>query len=144
MSTQFNDIWRYTTSFPSVSGAGEPFVEAVLNELERRAWSSKDLFAVRLALDEAIMNAIEHGNQREPSKKVDVSAEISIERVLLSVRDEGQGFDESATPNPTLDENLEIPTGRGLLLIRSFMSNVWRASGGSEIFMEKTPTPNDD
>ena len=143
MSTQLNHVWRYATSFQSVSGAGDPFVDAVLRELERRAWSSKDLFAIQLALEEAIMNAVEHGNRRDPAKKVAVSAEISVERVLLSVRDEGVGFDESATPNPTLDENLEIPTGRGLLLIRSFMTNVWRDSDGAEIFMEKTPTPND-
>lgn len=144
MSTQLNNVWSYSTSFLSVSGAGEPFVDAVLQELERRAWSSKDVFAIQLALAEAIANAVEHGNRRDVSKKVDVSAEISAERVLLSVRDEGDGFDESATPNPTLDENLEIPTGRGLLLIRSFMSNVWRGSNGAEIFMEKTPTPCDD
>lgn len=143
MSTQFNNVWRYATSFTSVSGAGESFVDAVLCELERRAWSSKDLFAVQLALEEAIMNAVEHGNRRDPAKKVDVSAEISGERVLLSVRDEGDGFDEFAPPNPTLDENLEVPTGRGLFLIRSFMTNVWRGLNGAEIFMEKTPTPND-
>ncbi|MBQ2851654.1 MAG: ATP-binding protein [Thermoguttaceae bacterium] len=140
MSTQSNNTWRRVASFPSVSGAGTPFVEAVLNELARRAWSSKDLFAVQLALEEAIANAVEHGNRRDPAKKVDVSAEISVERVLLSVRDEGEGFDETATPNPTLAENLEIPTGRGLLLIGNFMTNVWRGSGGAEIFMEKTPT----
>ena len=144
MTTQLNNDWRYTTSFLSVSGAEEPFVDAVLKELERRAWSPKDLFAVQLALAEAIANAVEHGNRRDATKKVDVSAEVSAERVLLSVRDEGVGFDESATPNPTLDENLEIPTGRGLLLIRSFMTNVWRGSDGAEIFMEKTPTSNDD
>lgn len=139
MSTHSDNVWRYNASFPSVFGAGDSFVDAVLNELERRAWSSKDLFAVRLALEEAIANAVEHGNRRNPSKQVDVFAEISLERVLLSVRDEGEGFDESATPNPTLDENLEIPTGRGLFLIRSFMTNVWRGSNGAEIFMEKTP-----
>lgn len=142
MSTQFNNVWRCAMSFPSVSGAGDAFVDAVLLELERRAWSSKDLFAVQLALEEAIANAVEHGNRRDASKKVDVFAEISFERVLLSVRDEGEGFDESATPNPTLEENLEIPTGRGLLLIRSFMTNVWLGSGG-EIFMEKTTTDAD-
>ena len=143
MSTHSNNAWHYTTSFSSVSGAGEAFVDAVLQELERRSWSPKDLFAVQLALEEAIANAVEHGNRRDASKKVDVSAEISVERVLLSVRDEGEGFDESATPNPTLDQNLEIPTGRGLLLIRSFMTNVWLGSGGAKIFMEKTPTFND-
>ena len=143
MSTQLNNVWRSSTSFPSVSGAEEAFVDAVLQELERRAWSPKDLFAVQLALAEAITNAVEHGNRRDATKKVDVSAEISAERVLLSVRDEGEGFDESATPNPTLDENLEIPTGRGLLLIRSFMTNVWRGSGGAEIFMEKKPSSDD-
>ncbi|MBQ2790686.1 MAG: ATP-binding protein [Thermoguttaceae bacterium] len=143
MSTQSDNTWRYNASFPSIFGAGDAFVDAVLQELERRAWSPKDSFAVRLALEEAIANAVEHGNRRNPSKQVDVFAEISLERVLLSVRDEGEGFDEAATPNPTLDENLEIPTGRGLFLIRSFMTNVWRGSNGAEIFMEKTPTPND-
>ena len=143
MSTQFNNVWRYSTSFHSVPDSGAPFVEIVINELERRAWSSKDLFAVRLALEEAIANAVEHGNRRDPTKKVAVSAEISVERVLLRVRDEGDGFDESTIPNPTLVENLEIPTGRGLFLIRNFMTNVWRGSNGAELFMEKTPTPND-
>ncbi|MBR4834871.1 MAG: ATP-binding protein [Thermoguttaceae bacterium] len=141
MSSHPNSVWRFTTSFPSVSGAGEAFVDAVVEELERRAWIPKDLFAVRLALEEAIANAVEHGNGRDPSKKVDVSAEVAVERVLLSVRDEGEGFDEAAAPNPLLAENLEEPNGRGLLLIRSFMTNVWRASGGAEIVMEKTPTP---
>lgn len=140
MSSQSDNVWRRATSFPSVSGAGEPFVDAVLTELEDRAWSPKDLFAVRLALEEAIANAVEHGNRRNPEKKVDVSAEIALDRVLLSVRDEGAGFDDSTLANPLLAENLEIPTGRGLLLIRSFMTNVWRGSNGAEIFMEKTPT----
>lgn len=144
MSSQLDNVWRRAASFPSVSGAGEPFVDAVLQELERRAWSSKDLFAIQLALEEAIANAVEHGNRRNPTKKVDVSAEIALDRVLLSVRDEGAGFDESTLADPLLDENLETPTGRGLFLIRSFMTNVWRGSNGAEILMEKTPTRDEN
>ncbi len=141
MSPQSKNVWRFSTSFSSVSGAGEAFADAVVGALERFAWSPKDAFAVRLALEEAIANAVEHGNRRDPSKQIDVSAEVDAERVLLSVRDEGDGFDEAATPNPLLAENLEAPTGRGLLLIRSFMTNVWRTAGGAEIVMEKTRPP---
>lgn len=144
MSSQLDNVWRRAASFPSVSGAGGPFVDAVLQELERRAWSPKDSFAIQLALEEAIANAVEHGNRRNPTKKVDVSAEIALDRVLLSVRDEGAGFDESTLADPLLDENLEIPTGRGLLLIRSFMTNVRRGSNGAEILMEKTPTRDEE
>ncbi len=134
------NVWKLQTSFLSVSGAAEPFSDAVADAMERGGWSPADVFAVRLALEEAVANAVEHGNKRDASKSVAVCAEVEERRVFLAVRDEGPGFDASATPDPRLDENLEKPTGRGLLLIGNFMSKVWRNDVGNEIFMEKTPS----
>lgn len=134
------DCWVYDALFPSAPGAGEGFTELVATELERRNWPAQDVFAVRLAMEEALANAVEHGNQRDPKKQVVAKAVVGNARALISVCDEGEGFDASATPDPRLEENLEKPTGRGLLLINSFMTRVWRNEKGNEIFMEKFAT----
>ncbi|MBR0224605.1 MAG: ATP-binding protein [Thermoguttaceae bacterium] len=138
-SNEKTDAWRFAQTFASVSSSVAPFLDAVVAELEARSWNPGDVFAIRLALDEAVANAIEHGNRRDPDKKVRLSAEISGERILVSIQDEGPGFNFDAIKDPTLDENLELPQGRGLFLIRNFMTHVWHNDKGNIIYMEKIP-----
>ena len=138
-SLENSDVWRFDKTFPSVSASVAPFLDAIVAELEGRAWDPGDVFAIRLALDEAVANAIEHGNRRDPEKKVQLSAEISGDRILVSIQDEGPGFSFDSIRDPTLEENLEIPRGRGRFLIRNFMTRVWHNDRGNIIYMEKRP-----
>ena len=138
-SLEKSNVWRFDKAFPSVSASVAPFLDAIVAELEERAWDPADVFAIRLALDEAVANAIEHGNRHDPEKKVQLSAEISGERILVSIQDEGPGFSFDSIRDPTLEENLEIPQGRGLFLIKNFMTRVWHNESGNIIYMEKRP-----
>ncbi len=134
-------VWKLRDSLPSVSGSGEQRVDAVIDELEARGWSSADQFAVRLALSEALENAVEHGNKRDGSKRIGLSIEIDDKRFYASVSDEGSGFRKEDAPDPTLESNIEKSSGRGLFLIRNFMSKVWHNDQGNVIFMEKLSSP---
>ena len=145
MSTDVNSLnaWRLIETLPSVSGSGESCIDKVINELESRGWSASDQFAMRLALSEAFENAVEHGNKKDSSKNVHLSVVVDDNRALATIRDEGPGFQYDATPNPTLDENLASVCGRGLFLIKNFMTNVWHNEAGNVIYMEKVPTPSE-
>ncbi|MGI6400793.1 MAG: ATP-binding protein [Thermoguttaceae bacterium] len=143
-SSDNSDVWRYSKTFASVSSNVTPFLDAIVAELEARSWNPDDIFAIRLALDEGVANAIEHGNRRDPAKKVLLNAEISGKRILVSIQDEGPGFSLDSVKDPTLQENIELPQGRGLFLIRNFMTRVWHNSKGNVIYMEKRPNASDD
>lgn len=117
---------------------------------------------IGVALTEALVNAMVHGNleissdcrldddgtydslieqrrRTEPyaSRRVHVTVRLTRDEARFTVRDEGPGFDPSAVPDPTAPENIGKPCGRGLLLIRSFMDDVWHADNGREITMVK-------
>jgi serine/threonine-protein kinase RsbW len=85
-------------------------------------YSEKDLWSMCLGLEEALVNALKHGNQLDPTKRVRVRFCVDAERTLVRIRDEGAGFDPDAVADPLAAENLDRPTGRGLLLMRSFLS----------------------
>lgn len=111
--------------------------KAVLPELARHGYTAEAQFAVRLALDEALANAISHGNHQDPAKQVTVDCTIDDEEAVLSVEDEGRGFDPRQVPDPTLDENLEKPHGRGIMLMRAYMSRVSFNKAGNCVTMVK-------
>jgi len=96
----------------------------ILSELQSRSFSEEDAFAVHLALQEAFMNAIEHGNDMDPSKHVKIDYLVSPDKIEISLTDEGAGFDPQAVPDPRCGKNLYKANGRGLLLIRSYMDVV--------------------
>ena len=83
------------------------------------------------------MNAIKHGNCEDPKKKVLVRCKLSPRRCWIEIQDEGPGFNPSAVPDCTLDENLDKPSGRGLKLMRNFMSLVEFNDQGNGVVMEK-------
>jgi serine/threonine-protein kinase RsbW len=109
--------------------ASDPAEARVLQDqveqlLQARKVPDKDVFCIKLALEEALVNAIKHGNQLDRSKKVYVSYRLHADRFEIAVRDDGSGFDPSDVPDPTAVENLERPCGRGLMLMRHYMSEV--------------------
>ena len=118
-------------------------LEELLDELRRQDWEEKDVFGVHLAVEEALVNAIKHGNQEDPAKLVMVQTHVSATVVKIEVTDEGGGFDPEAVPDPTDDENLEAPSGRGLMLMKSFMSSVEFNDAGNHVAMTKVKGEGD-
>ena len=113
----------------------EEFQGRLMKALEQTGYDAAACFAVRLALEEALANGFRHGNQGDPNKTVTVEYSIDSEKVHLAVQDEGSGFDPTAVPDPTEDANLEIPSGRGIMLIRAYMSAVEFLPPGNRLEM---------
>jgi serine/threonine-protein kinase RsbW len=90
--------------------------------MAQAGFSDKDLFAMRLALEEAVVNAIRHGNGGDPGKTVRVRYHVNASEALAEVEDQGPGFNPAGVPDPLAPENLESPSGRGIFLIRHYMS----------------------
>ncbi len=109
----------------------------ILEEAETHGYEGECLFSIRLSLEEALINAIRHGNDFDESKTVRVDYDINDERIEIIVTDEGQGFDYNDVPDPTADENLEKPSGRGVMLIRTFMDEVEYSDEGRCVRMVK-------
>lgn len=96
----------------------------LLSEAKGQDYGDDDIFAAHLALEEAFVNAVKHGNKGAPGKQVRVDYTITAEKIEILVKDEGSGFDPQAVPDPRRTDNLYKTTGRGLLLMRSFMDKV--------------------
>ena len=109
----------------------------ILDEVERLNYDPQSQFAIRLALEEGLINAHKHGNKNDPSKKVRVEAKVTAQEAEIFIEDEGPGFDRSSVPDPTLEENLEKCSGRGILLIEAYMSSVQWDRGGRRMRMVK-------
>jgi serine/threonine-protein kinase RsbW len=128
---------EFEVTIPSRTGEGQAVQERIVSLLEQLAYPMRDVFGVRLALEEALVNAIKHGNGMDPNKKVQIECRIDHERVWVRIQDEGQGFDVDALPDPTLEENLDKPSGRGVLLMREFMTKVEYNDKGNCVTLEK-------
>jgi serine/threonine-protein kinase RsbW len=103
-------------------------------------FETDDALNVGIAVREAVINAIVHGNKMDPSRKVEVSLEARSRSIRARVRDHGAGFDSGATPDPTLEENLLRTSGRGILVMRAFVDSVdfrFREGHGMEVTLKK-------
>lgn len=104
--------------------------------IERHNYPKASIFAIKLSLHEAISNAFRHGHANlAPDLSVMVSYAVDERRILLAVQDQGPGFNPSSVPDPTLEENLERGSGRGLLLIRAYMASVRYNASGNRLEM---------
>jgi serine/threonine-protein kinase RsbW len=99
-----------------------PFYEALAVWMRAIGYSRKDIFAVRLALFEAVINAYRHGNRGDSSKRIFVRYLLSPDEVLFEVEDQGRGFDPDQVPNLLIEPYLDRPSGRGLFLMRTYMT----------------------
>jgi len=122
---------------PSQLSEGIKIVDTVIDAMRGCDFEESTCFAVRLALDEALANAIRHGNGGDASKNVTVEFDVDEERISISIADEGPGFDPEEVPDPTLDENLERPCGRGVMLIKAYMTSVSYNEKGNCVTMVK-------
>ena len=129
---------KFETTIASDTAAGQAVQEQIIALLEERGYSSRDVFGMRLSLEEAIVNAIKHGNGYDPDKSVRISCDVDSERVIVEVEDEGEGFEPGEVPDPTDDSNLDKPSGRGIMLMHSFLTAVDYLDGGRRVRLERT------
>ncbi len=100
-------------------------VEAAADKLAGEAGLDEDdRFRLAMAVREAAVNAVLHGNEYDPCKHISVSLENTGEALVISIADQGKGLDPETLPDPLAPENLLRGTGRGIFLIRSFMDEV--------------------
>ncbi len=111
------------------------FEATVFEGLKEAGFDEGEIFAIRLAMEEAVANGFRHGNEGDPTKSVTVAYGIDSSGMTLAVEDQGTGFDPTAVPDPTEDANLEIPSGRGLMLMRAYMTEVVVVPPGNRIEM---------
>ncbi|WP_437186237.1 ATP-binding protein [Planctomicrobium sp. SH668] len=126
--------------FPSETNRGYEVQEKILNLLEEYHYTPKDHFSVKLALEEALINAIKHGNGLDPEKQVIVRYSVDEIEARIEIQDEGEGFNLDDVPDPTEDDNLERPSGRGVMLMRAFMTSVTYNETGNLVTMVKART----
>ena len=129
--------WQCEMAIPSQVGAGRGVLDKIVGRLEQEHWPKHDVFGVQLAMEEALINAIKHGNRLDPTKQVHVLFCLSPDVVRIEIVDEGPGFDPVALPDPTDPRHIESPGGRGVLLMRRFMSRVEFHAAGNHVVMEK-------
>jgi serine/threonine-protein kinase RsbW len=118
-------------------GEGRDVQKTIMDAVLDAGFGEHDVFAIKLALEEALINAIKHGNKLDPAKSVRINASISPQMVEIDVEDEGAGFTRSSVPDPTLEENLEKTSGRGILLIESYMTHAEWSKNGRKLHMTK-------
>ncbi|MCI0703242.1 MAG: ATP-binding protein [Planctomycetia bacterium] len=113
-------------------------VQGLIEEaLQASAFSEHDIFAIKLALEEALVNAIKHGNQMDPDKRVYIIFQVTTDRFEIRITDEGEGFNPEDVPDPTDERFIDRPSGRGLLLMRGFMTTVEYHGKGNSVSMSK-------
>jgi serine/threonine-protein kinase RsbW len=122
---------------PSDHAEARRLQEDIEKHLHARRTSDQEIFSVRLALEEALVNAIKHGNQMDRDKQVHIAYRFLADRFEIRITDEGGGFDPLDVPDPTAVENLERPCGRGLMLMRHYMTVVHYNDRGNSVFMTK-------
>ncbi len=129
---------QFELSLRSEVGAISPFVETVMHLIRKCQWLPGIEEDVEIALREALANAVVHGNHEDPGKHVYVGCRCGTGEVSIVIRDEGQGFDIGAVPDPTAPENLETSHGHGTYLMKTLMDEVRFERGGAVVYMRKS------
>jgi serine/threonine-protein kinase RsbW len=123
----------YTLQLPSKEESITQ-LELLIENLSDAYNVSEDTFAnMMTCLNEALINAIKHGNKMDPAKKVIVNAEVDGKRIIWTVTDEGPGFDYVHLADPTAPENLESLTGRGVFIMKHLADQCIFNTSGNEV-----------
>ena len=112
-------------------------IRELLAALEKLGWKQKDVFGIHMAVEEAVMNAIHHGNKDEREKEVDVLIKVDNNEFYAKISDQGCGFCLLEVPDPTREENLEKTSGRGVMLIKNFVDDCQYNEAGNSVELRK-------
>ena len=123
--------------FPSAIGLMHCILDYLMKRVEKVGVINPENSNLFIALDEAFVNAVKHGNKFDANKIVKVSAEVSTKEARFTVEDEGEGFDVNSIPDPTNPENLFKSSGRGVLFIHNIMDEVTYNERGNRLTMVK-------
>jgi serine/threonine-protein kinase RsbW len=112
-------------------------LQYLLDRLARLGLIQPEQSNLFVALDEAFVNAVKHGNKNDPSKLLRITAELSTHEAIFTVEDEGQGFDVKEIPDPCDPANLFKTSGRGVMLMFNIMDEVEYNAQGNRVRMVK-------
>ena len=135
--TSAEEHWSYDKTLPSDLELGHAAIEELMAALGNAGWEGMDLFRIQMAIEEAVVNAIEHGNKRQIDKKVRLVFHVTFEKATLEITDEGAGFDHRNVADPTAEELLDKPRGRGVMLMRELMNDAFYNERGNQVTMTK-------
>ncbi|MDP6478570.1 MAG: ATP-binding protein [Phycisphaerales bacterium] len=135
MSSEFDPSWRRQWRIGGEREACLQIINQTQQAIESAGLGGTVAFAVRLAMEEAMVNAIRHGHGGDESLEIKVQVSVDASEISVAVEDMGPGFDPDAVPDPTAEENLTIASGRGLTLMRAFMTEVEVVPPGNRIEM---------
>ena len=121
--------------FPSDYTRMREVQSQLVDAVASHRFDDESIFAIKLALEEGLINAIKHGNKLDPAKTVTVDATVTDERAEFTISDQGPGFVRVEVPAPTDEANLEKSSGRGLLLIEAYMTEVKYHDNGRRLHM---------
>ena len=124
-------------TIPSDLAASRDVHKAIMDRVESLKYDEQSSFAIRLALEEGLMNAIKHGNKLDPGKTVHVEAKVTPRSTQITIEDQGKGFARTEVPDPCASENLLKCSGRGILLMEAYMDKVQYTRGGRRVKMVK-------
>ena len=113
-------VYRLNSTLDSVNEAEQKASEIAAGS----GFEEEDVHRIEMAVREAAVNAVYHGNAYDPSKKMTLQFERTSDSLIITIADEGKGLDPASIPDPLAPENLLKPSGRGIFLIRSFMDEV--------------------
>ena len=129
--------WTKECTFSSDMGTAHHLIEEVMTAVRTDSWNDKDLFAVELVLEEALTNAVKHGNHSDPAKNVRFECKLNSRKCWVRIEDEGSGFDPNSLADPREPANQMAASGRGILLVRHFATRVKWNERGNVIEFEK-------
>jgi serine/threonine-protein kinase RsbW len=118
--------------------------EMCLRVAEASGFGEDECYRIGMAVREGVINAFHYGNQEKPEKKIHLAIDLTQDKMVIKVMDEGRGFRLTDVPDPLAEENLLSTSGRGIFLMRAFMDEfdvVPGSTGGAEIVMSKKLPP---
>ncbi len=111
------------------------FCQFMQSKLVKHHFGSSDIFAIRLALKEALQNAVEHGNQLAPDTYIRIDYHLDKGKVAFTVTDQGTGFSPDTIPDKRTERTLCTPSRRGILLMKAYMDNIEYNEKGNTVQM---------
>ena len=129
--------WSLEVTIPSSIEIGRAQIEKLLEAMTSLGWGGREYFHVQMAAEEAMVNAVTHGNQLSEDKVIEVEFHVSETQVYLRFKDQGNGFCPEDVPDPRASDRLDCTNGRGVLLIKEMMSKVTYNQCGNEVTMIK-------
>lgn len=133
MAQPFAKSWTIPSTHADAAAVQQQIVDAI----QAQGYMREVVFAVRLALDEALVNAVKHGNKNDPHKAVQIDFRINDQALVIEIEDQGKGFAPDDLPDPTAEENLSRPNGRGVMLMRAYMTEVDFNDAGNRVILTK-------